>query len=61
MIDGKGFLDRMISLSRYNHSRLHSGSWQLLAIGTNGEERSRRTQIVPADVALLANEIHRFR
>ncbi|MEG4595401.1 hypothetical protein QUB00_26850 [Microcoleus sp. F8_C2] len=36
----------------------HYGSWQLLVIGTNGEERSHQTHIVPAEVALLANEVH---
>ncbi|MDF0556666.1 hypothetical protein [Kamptonema sp. UHCC 0994] len=36
----------------------HYGSWQLLVIRTNAEWRSHQTHIVPAEVALLANEVH---
>ncbi len=36
----------------------HIGSWQLLVIRTNGVWRSHQTHIVPAEVALLANEVH---
>jgi hypothetical protein len=36
----------------------HYGSGQLLAIGTNGEWRSRRTHAVLVEFALLANKVH---